>query len=177
MTNPETLARQVLADAGVDRPPVPVEALARLQGAQLSFEPFKGGISGMLFRDPERRVIGVNSAHPPTRQRFTIAHEIGHLLLHETRSVIVDTHVYRRDAVSSMGTQKEEREANAFAAELLMPTNFVEDAYAEAIDDHPTITAKQLVGRLASRFEVSEQAMEIRLGSLQILSGLIVEGG
>src|SRR5205807_8592593 len=137
--------------------------------------PFKGGISGMLFRDARRKVIGVNSFHAPTRQRFTIAHELGHLLLHETRSMIVDTHVYRRDEVSSMGTQKEEREANAFAAELLMPADFVERACDEIAGALPTITVNQLVGNLASRFQVSQQAMEIRLGNLQILTPLIVE--
>ena len=177
MTEAEKLARQLLENEGVLVPPVPVADLARRQGAQLSFEPFKGGISGMLYRDPKRKVIGVNSFHAPTRQRFTIAHELGHLLLHETRAMIVDTHVYRRDEVSSRGTKKEEREANAFAAELLMPADFVEKAVDELIDKQPTITANQLVGRLAVQFEVSEQAMEIRLGNLDILSPLIVEGG
>lgn len=177
MTDANKLAQRVLQDAGITAPPVPVDELARAHGAQLSFEPFKGGISGMLYRDSHRSVIGVNSFHAQTRQRFTIAHELGHLLLHETRPMIVDTHVYRRDEVSSMGTKKEEREANAFAAELLMPKDFVERAVDGLIDDHPTITANQLVARLASQFEVSEQAMEIRLGNLDILSPLVVEGG
>jgi Zn-dependent peptidase ImmA (M78 family) len=167
----------VLKDAGVIEPPVPVDELARAHDAQLSFEPFKGGISGMLFRDAERKVIGVNASHARTRQRFTIAHELGHLLLHESRPMIVDTHVYRRDEVSSMGTKKEEREANAFAAELLMPAAFVQDEARELVDQLPSITAKRLVTQLAQRFEVSAQAMEIRLGNLGILSPLIVEGG
>ena len=131
----------------------------------------------MLFRDSARTVIGVNSFHAPVRQRFTIAHEIGHLLLHETRAMIVDTHVYRRDETSSMGTKKEEREANRFAAELLMPSDFVERAVDDALSEDPGITTKQLVSGLASAFQVSEQAMEIRLGNLNILSPLIVEGG
>ena len=91
--------------------------------------------------------------------------------------MIVDTHVYRRDEVSSRGTKKEEHEANAFAAELLMPSDFVEQAVDKIIDEQPTITANQLVSRLAAQFDVSEQAMEIRLGNLDILSPLIVEGG
>jgi Zn-dependent peptidase ImmA (M78 family) len=177
VTEAEQLARKVLRDAGVDAPPVPVDDIARAHGAQLSFEPFKGGISGMLYRDSERKVIGVNSFHAATRQRFTVAHELGHLLLHETRAMIVDTHVYRRDEVSSMGTKKEEREANAFAAELLMPRDFVELAFDSVLNEQPAITASQLVSRLAGDFEVSEQAMGIRLGNLGILSPLVVEGG
>jgi Zn-dependent peptidase ImmA (M78 family) len=177
VTKPEVLARQVLSDAAVTAPPVPVEELTRAHGAQLSFEPFKGGISGMLYRDAERKVIGVNASHARTRQRFTIAHELGHLLLHESRRMIVDTHVYRRDEVSSMGTEREEREANAFAAELLMPAAFVADEAHQLVDQQTTITAKRLAAQLATRFEVSAQAMEIRLANLGILSPLIVEGG
>jgi Zn-dependent peptidase ImmA (M78 family) len=177
VTEAEQLARKVLRDEGVVGPPIPVEDVARAHGAELSFEPFKGGISGMLYRDPQRKVIGVNSVHSATRQRFTIAHELGHLLLHETRAMIVDTHVYRRDEVSSMGTKKEEREANAFAAELLMPRDLVEVAFDELSFEQPAIAASQLVSRLAALFEVSEQAMGIRLGNLGILSPLVVEGG
>jgi hypothetical protein len=43
--------------------------------------------------------------------------------------------------------------------------------------EQPAITASQLVSRLASHFEVSDQAMGIRLGNLGILSPLVVEGG
>lgn len=131
----------------------------------------------MLYRDRDRSVIGVNSSHPLTRQRFTIAHELGHLLLHGSRSVIVDTHVFRRDQTSSMGTETEEREANGFAAELLMPSVFVEREFDAVLDDDPGVTARQLVARLAAVFGVSEQAMEIRLGTLHLLSPLIVESG
>jgi Zn-dependent peptidase ImmA (M78 family) len=177
VTKAEALARQTLAAAGVTAPPVPVDELARAQGATLSFEPFRGGISGMLFRDEHRKVIGVNASHARTRQRFTIAHELGHLLLHESRAMIVDTHVYRRDEVSSMGTEREEREANRFAAELLMPADLI-IAEAEAlVDEQPSVTARRLVEQLAVRFDVSAQAMEIRLGNLGILSPLIVESG
>jgi Zn-dependent peptidase ImmA (M78 family) len=91
--------------------------------------------------------------------------------------MIVDTHVYRRDEVSSMGTRKEEREANAFAAELLMPGDFVEIAFDRLSTEQPAIAASQLVSRLATLFDVSEQAMGIRLGNLGILSPLVVEGG
>jgi Zn-dependent peptidase ImmA (M78 family) len=173
----EARAQEVLKEAGISSAPVPVDALARGHGAQLSFEPFRGGISGMLFRDERRKVIGVNATHGPTRQRFTIAHELGHLLLHEDRQIIVDTHVYRRDDVSSMGTEQQEIEANAFAAELLMPRSLVEKEAGALVTQNPTISAKQLVGRLAAKFEVSQQAMEIRLGYLGILSPLIVASG
>jgi Zn-dependent peptidase ImmA (M78 family) len=51
------------------------------------------GVSGILFRDGEHHVIGVNSAHPLARQRFTIAHELGHRALHPGRELILDVPV------------------------------------------------------------------------------------
>lgn len=171
------VAREILASAGVTQPPVPVEEIAAAHGAELSYEPFRGGISGMLYRDDDRQVIGVNASHAATRQRFTIAHELGHLLLHERRKLIVDSHIYLRDDRSSMGTYDEEVDANAFAAELLMPEEMVRTGAEALIDEKPAMSANQLVRGLAKTFEVSEQAMEIRLGALRILSPLIIQSG
>ena len=179
MTRAEERASQLLQTLGINEPPIPINAIAEQIGATISREPFRGGISGMLYRAEDRAVIGVNSAEPHTRQRFTIAHEIGHFLLHEGRPLIVDRHVRidRRDHLSSMGTKREEIEANAFAAELLMPDRMVR-AHVESLtrNDDP-LPADRLVSRLAREFDVSGQAMEIRLGTLGYLSPLIVASG
>jgi Zn-dependent peptidase ImmA (M78 family) len=127
-------------------------------------------LSGFLLRDTRRNaaVIGVNKNHHPHRQRFTIAHEIGHLLLHNVDELHVDRRdalvVQKRDGTSSTGAVLEEREANFFAAELLLPRTLLEqdlDAIA-VLDD-------EAVKRLASRYEVSVQAMTLRLVNLGIL--------
>jgi Zn-dependent peptidase ImmA (M78 family) len=179
MKQSEQRARDLLRELGIDSPPVPVEEIAEQLGATISREPFRGGISGMLYRTGGRAVVGVNSAEPPTRQRFTVAHEIGHFLLHEGRPLIVDRHVRvdRRDASSSMGTKHEEIEANAFAAELLMPEEMLRRHAEALVRDDPALPADRLVNRLAREFGVSNQAMEIRLGALGYLSGLIVASG
>src|SRR6266851_1759525 len=104
-------------------PPIPVEKIARLLGADVRYEPFEGELSGMLFREKGRSVVGVNALHSRTRQRFTIAHELGHLLLHSDNDLFVDKHYrVRRDRRSSEASDYAEIQANAFAAELLMPT-------------------------------------------------------
>ena len=112
---------------GISQYPIPVERVAEHLGAALRFEPFDGDISGMLFRDDQRVIIGVNSLDGVTRQRFTISHEIGHLMLHNGRPMFVEKHVQvnLRDSVSSTATNREEIEANRFAAELLMPAGMV----------------------------------------------------
>jgi Zn-dependent peptidase ImmA (M78 family) len=77
-------------------------------------------ISSVLFRDADRIVIGINARHASTRQRFTIAHECGHLLLHTGRDLYIDRGfiVRSRDTTSAEVTNVEEIEANAFAAEI-----------------------------------------------------------
>ena len=162
-------AEQVLQEHGVQAPPIPVERLARQLGAELRYEPFQGDLSGMLFREHDRVIIGVNALHPKTRQRFTIAHELGHLLLDSDR-LHVDEHfpVWTRDAVSSQATQPEEVAANAFAADLLMPADLLASDLAgckEGLDYDDDEALRQL----SERYQVSLQALLIRLTSLGLL--------
>lgn len=171
-------ARELLEEAGNPRPPIRVEHLARQLGAQLSFEPFEGDVSGMILREEERVVIGVNSAHAHTRQRFTIAHELGHLLLHEGRRIIIDRSLKLnlRDSRSALATSRQEIAANAFAAELLMPEEIIREEVSQAVERRPGISDTYVVQELARRFDVSEQAMTYRLVNLGVLSPLATSG-
>jgi Zn-dependent peptidase ImmA (M78 family) len=168
-TKAELESQAVLDQCDIIKPPVPVEALARHLGAKISFEPFAGNVSGMLYRDGKRAIIGVNTLHPEVRQRFTVAHEIGHLRLHGKTQVFIDrlVRVDFRDDRSSTATDQQEIQANAFAAALLMPAQFVMSEIAKrgvGVDD----SVHALVGDLANAFNVSEQAMEYRLVNLGI---------
>jgi len=168
MAKPEDAARTLLLSAGIDGPPTPVERLVRESGVSLVFQPFEGNISGMLYRDGERRVIGINSAHAAVRQRFSIAHELGHLELHPGRPVILD-HVVRmdfRDQRSSTATDRQEIEANRFAAELLMPRDWVMREATRRTGRAREVRGDDLVQDLADEFDVSQQAMEYRLANL-----------
>jgi Zn-dependent peptidase ImmA (M78 family) len=163
----EKSAIQLLEDQGISSPPVPVEDLARGLGADLAYEVFESNISGMLYRSEGRKLIAVNSTHPSVRQRFTVAHEIGHLRLHKGRPVYIDRldRINWRDGASDL----EEIAANAFAAELLMPRKFLQDEVQEAITRHEGLTAGQLVEDLRKKFKVSQQAMGYRLENLGII--------
>lgn len=166
-------AQQVIQEARIRVLPIPVEDLARRLGARLSYEPFDEDISGMLARLEGGTVIGINTAHAATRQRFSVAHELGHLVLHQGRSLILDKREVRidlRDRNSASGTDMQEIEANAFAAELLMPQQMVLDVVAKAVAKSPRISADDFIREAASRFEVSVQAMEYRLASLGVIS-------
>ncbi len=116
-----------------------------------------------------RTVIGVNSAHSLTRRRFTVAHELGHLRLHPGRPLILDApaRVNFRDHIASLATDREEIEANAFAAALLMPERLVLEAVGRLLTAGQH-TPEKLAQLLAEEFQVSEAAMSYRLINLGI---------
>ena len=158
----------MLRKADVGRPPVPVEQLASRLGVQLRYEPFDGELSGMLSQEDGQITVGVNALHPRSRQRFTVAHELGHLMLHGQHvRVHVDRHfrvLQRRDGRSSQAVDPIEIEANAFAAELLMPAGMLKDDLVKL--DALDYEDEELVRQLADDYGVSLQAMIFRLTNL-----------
>jgi hypothetical protein len=165
------LVDELLEKNAIGLAPVPVEQIARADGIDIRYESADDGLSGFLLRRtsaPEewRAIIGVNVSHHENRRRFSIAHELGHLFLHPGGEVVhVDRdtifHLRRRDSESAKGTDPEEREANAFAAELLMPETFLQRDLENVVflDDSD-------VQGLADRYQVSQHAMTIRLANL-----------
>jgi Zn-dependent peptidase ImmA (M78 family) len=163
----EQAAIDLLEELGIDEPPIHVDGIADQLSVSLRYEPLEGGLSGVLFRDHGgRQVIGVNSSHAQVRQRFTIAHELGHLRLHED-ALYVDGLV-RRDDKSSLALDYQEIEANAFAAELLMPRKLVLRELGNTVPEGAVADPTKLLRRLARQFDVSEQAMEFRLVNLGV---------
>lgn len=160
---------RLLQLAGVNEPPVPVERIARLLGAQLRYVPFEGELSGLLFQEQGRIIIGVNELHPKTRQRFTIAHELGHLELHHYSELHIDHHyrILLRSERSSQAIDPEEIEANAFAAELLIPQALLEKDVKERAIDYED---DEMIRTLALRYKVSLQAMIFRLTNLRFIA-------
>jgi len=154
---------ELLEKSNVIRPPVPVEKIAARLGIVVRYSPAKDELSGALIRNSKEVVIGVNSAHHEHRQRFTIAHEIGHFLLHKGIQLHVDQdfRINLRDSRSSTAEDIEEMDANRFAAQLLMPFQFIwKDARRR------TTSELDLVMELVRKYIVSPRAMELRLRSL-----------
>jgi Zn-dependent peptidase ImmA (M78 family) len=170
----EKRAEALLAEFNITEPPVPVETIAEKMGAILVFEPFEGkedDISGILYRKGDNTIIGINSAHSETRRRFSIAHELGHLALHR-KELFVDkvVRIDFRDRTSSLAIKAEEIAANAFAAGLLMPRDFLAREILRKLSKRSSQPAKEkLINHLAKTFKVSPQAMEYRLINLGIL--------
>lgn len=161
----------LLEKCGVTKAPVPVRRIAAHLGAEVRREPLEGHVSGLIYiRHGQSPVIGVNSAHSKERQRFTIAHELGHLLFHADEGMHIDdrkqTFIAFRDAASSKGDDPNEVEANCFAAELLMPESLVRRDFQ---DFKLGTCPEDAIEALSRRYRVSVQSMTIRLTRLGLV--------
>lgn len=151
--------------------PIDVKKVAERKGLGLIRFDFGEDVSGVFMSDGETATIGYNSKNNLKRQRFTIAHELGHYVLgHQRQGVFVDTPkqyftILKRDGNSSTGEFLQEREANAFAAALLMPKELLRKAILETDFNY---NKDDVVLRLAKLFDVSSQAMAFRLTNLDL---------
>jgi Zn-dependent peptidase ImmA (M78 family) len=168
-------AERVLLEVDIKRLPVDIRAIVK-RYAHVMPELLPPDISGMLIPAPAQPtkpwIILFNRKQAPERQRFTMAHELGHLLLHEYRAPHADgpRQVRYRDSVSSLGTDQEEVEANQFAAELLMPADLLiprfENLGLNSWDGEVAKGFAEALQDLAAECKVSEQAMLLRIGNL-----------
>ena len=151
---------------GLQRFPVDINKWIDIAGAELKLEDFDNELSGFAYQKKGVKIIGVNKGESAERQRFTIAHELGHMFLHKDKAVNYDQYsMMLRPSVSvGRGVEPREIEANAFAAELLMPEETVR-ADVEALGGLNLEDEDKIRG-LAKTYEVSTQAMTIRLTTL-----------
>jgi Zn-dependent peptidase ImmA (M78 family) len=157
----EPQLREII-DPFLTQRPVRLGAMAHALGVSILVASMKTGISGQIKREGGTYVIRVNRHEARERQRFTIAHELAHFLLHRTiidrsEDGITDTVLYRSGAA-----ERVEFEANRLAAELVMPMNLVEDRLKA---EYGGVVTEATIEALAADFEVSKAAMEIRLSS------------
>ena len=158
----EARAWTLLEAADDVRVPVDVIRACQHQGIAVMEATFPDDTSGMVRREDRGPVIYVNRAHPTTRKRFTVAHELGHVLLghlvEEPALTDRDADLYLFRATAGAHDVREV-EANRFAGALLMPARLV---LGEADRIGGTLDARLL----AERFWVSEAAMAVRLRDL-----------
>lgn len=147
--------------------PVPIVSIAKDLGLSIyETKDFDDSQSGSLKKEGENFVIYLNVNHPYTRQRFTIAHEIAHFLLHKSYFDTIAEHVSlikqpypalnRGGAVSTPEEQKMELDANQLAAELLMPEETFKYVWAH----------HNKIDEVANQFEVSQSAANFRASKL-----------
>ncbi len=149
-------AQTLLKSAHILEAPIDVEKIAKILGFTIIPFPFPEKRRGVVLIEDGVKAIGVNEKHPITLQRYTIAHELGHFInghAHFENEFIEDETIFYDHHF------QQEREADAFAAELLMPKDFLENDLAISGIDETLLLAKYLV---------SKQAFWIRLNSLRL---------
>ncbi len=149
-----------IAGKFLDRAPVDLEGMSDALGLIVHVaDNMHSDLSGMIVRSAESRSgfrIEVNGKHSHARQRFTLAHEIAHYLLHRDYigDGIKDNALYRSDLSNKM-----EVEANSMAANILMPAQLIRRVYWAGL---------RFISGLSVAFGVSEEAMRIRLRQLRL---------
>lgn len=142
----------------LQRAPVDLKSLSRELGVPIKAATLAPGKSGEIRPSGDGGyIVKVNRHDSSGRQRFTVAHELAHFLLHRhlIGAGITDDALYR-----SNQTDRVEAEANRMAAEIVMPTQLVRDAKSVA----ERLGSNDIVADLAGTFQVSPAAMRIRLG-------------
>ena len=156
---PRQLARDALKALEAEEPPVNLRAvLEYLSGTRnitIELLPYSlpDKVSGAHAKKGQKHIITYNRNHHPYRQRFTIAHELGHLLLEHA-----DVQDMEKDLASR---NPRETAANAFAAELLAPLEFLKKDFEEGVRD---------VKALASNITLSFSCKSALQADLQICS-------
>lgn len=165
----EEKAEKILNDFNISSAPIDVFSVAENLNVSVQAANLEDEVSGLYVLKGNASYIMFNETEGQPRQRFTVAHELGHFLLHsKDNNFFIDkfqTTLYR-NAESSSGAKLKEREANAFAAALLMPKKLILEVVNGMGANN---TEEDFVDKLSKIFNVSEQAMTIRLSNLGLL--------
>jgi Zn-dependent peptidase ImmA (M78 family) len=160
-------ARELITKYNIVELPVDIYKIMKSEGISFRDVDLPDEISGVLdMRDPSFPIILVDKKHHENRQRFSIAHELGHYFLHSMNGVHMDKQTFFRSQLSSSGTDTKEKEANRFAAELLMPTNFLLKDIQEKGDLIDSDVSDDVLTNLAQKYGVSNAAFSIKLSGI-----------
>lgn len=122
-------AEDIIREFGITSPPIDPEAIAEALDVDVVYARFSSDVSDQIsgYIEPARSRIVVNRDIKPNRKTYTIAHELGHYLLHKEYTKSDKYQVFPRMNQYSGQKPDEEREADAFAANLLVPEKFLRE--------------------------------------------------
>lgn len=164
--------KSIFSEIKVDSLPVKIEDIAKKCGLRVLPYAFDEDISGVLVIEDNVGTIGYNQNESRVRRRFTIAHELGHYILHKDRSKLFMDKGFKaifRSKNSGMTeeTKRMEEEANAFAASILMPDHFLRKELEKIEFD---LSSEDDIKNLAKIFDVSSTAMYFRIRNSGLLT-------
>lgn len=159
----------ILRDHDTISLPIDIYEIAKRRGIEVLAYPLGDDVSGLLSIENGKGTIGYKDSETPVRQRFTIAHELGHYELHRDKAdLFVDKQFIYRSVNSGDTVEKKimEQEANYFASAILIPTNMLRKEIEKINFD---LASETTIEDLAKKFNVSTMAMSIRISSLGLI--------
>lgn len=159
----ESLAVQLRNEMGLGDEDLPyglaslAVLLEKKLGIDVAFEPLASGLDGLSIARQGFRLALVSSGVSATRQRFTLAHELAHLVAGDSQDLLVDENLYGRKT-------HDEQRANSFAAAFLMPASAIK------MSVRPGFISEELIAELLGRFGVSLDALAFRLHNVGIVN-------
>ncbi len=149
------MAKKVLAECGITEPPVDLKRIVEVKGfVYMEVDTFPDNVSALFIAKDGKSYALVNARHHPNRRRFSLAHELGHIILRHNVEDLeeVSTMDTPPESSDSVPRDAREKEANMFANALLMPLEMLKKEHAKKGADIET---------LANTFSVSQEAMTI----------------
>lgn len=152
---------------GQSAPPVDLSKVAEKLAVDVRTADLASDVSGVVYNDRDLRVVIVNQNQSKTRRRYAVAHELGRLAMHRVQTARVDETFaidLRSQGAGTIDTI-EGVEANHFAANLLIPTSWIERDLPGAVID---FSDEGILLTLAKRYEVGVPVMTYRLATLYL---------
>jgi Zn-dependent peptidase ImmA (M78 family) len=139
--------------------PIKVGAIAQAFKIDVKKSTLAAGISGEIKEIDNVVTIRINRHDVKERQRFTLAHEIAHFLLHRDKigDGITDDILYRSGL-----SDTQEAQANRLAADIVMPWPLIQ----KSLESYGDLKLEQKIEKLAAEAEISTTAIKIRLGKI-----------
>jgi Zn-dependent peptidase ImmA (M78 family) len=157
------LARKILKNCGIIQPPVNLQSIvSKLGYIYIEVPNFPDRVDALFIEKDREKYIAVNADHHPHRKRFSVAHELGHIQMGHALEYY-DEPIYLENPITDKThSEKEknlEKEANAFASELLIPLEILKVEFRKMHD----------IDELSKVFFVSSQAMSVAIMNHQKL--------
>ncbi|MEU4347172.1 XRE family transcriptional regulator [Streptomyces sp. NPDC023838] len=136
-----------------------LELIEAVFGADVAVEPLGDGFDGLAAMGQDAKLILLSTTSNPARQRFTLAHELGHLLADDDQDVHLDRDIFDR----AQKNDPSEQRANAFASVFLLPEQSLREAVGAAR------LTRERFGALCCDFMVSPETLAYRLLKLRVI--------
>jgi transcriptional regulator with XRE-family HTH domain len=164
----ELLAKKLRTEMGIHDDDLPYDLsdlagfLERKLGVDIAFEYLPSGLDGLSIARGGLRFGLVASGVSATRQRFTLAHELAHIVAGDSQDLRVDESLYGRKT-------PDEQRANAFAAAFLMPSASIRASVPRGF------VSEELIAQLLGRYGVSLDALAFRLHNVGVVNANVRE--